>query len=223
MLKHVGSHNNRKVAILYHQVPGEDHMCLLVYSDLLPRMIHDQIMTAIESAPGQQATNLADALFRVIMADGRNALEVIHKEGFMKKVQTSQVIMTPTPASTIRLDELNNLLTEMAKGDEAKKRLAEADASTGMQTKKRDNTPQRNVGEPAKTTSASVAPLQAGPNEVLSDEAIATQRREQAAKMRADATALLAESARLESEAAQLMPTPSAPGVETATEANAPA
>jgi hypothetical protein len=223
MLKHVGTHNNRKVAILYHQVPGEDHMCLLVYSDLLPRMIHDQIMTTIESAPGQQATNLADALFRNIMADGRNALEVIHKEGFMKKVQTSQVIMTPTPSQTIRLDELNNLLTEMAKGDDAKKRLAEADASTGIQSKKRDNTPQRNVGEPQKTTSAAVAPLQAGPNEVLSDEAIANQRRAQAAKMRDEATALLAESARLESEAAQLMPAPVAPSVETATEANAPA
>jgi hypothetical protein len=186
-------------------------------------MIHDQIMTTIESAPGQQATNLADALFRNIMADGRNALEVIHKEGFMKKVQTSQVIMTPTPSQTIRLDELNNLLTEMAKGDDAKKRLAEADASTGIQSKKRDNTPQRNVGEPQKTTSAAVAPLQAGPNEVLSDEAIANQRRAQAAKMRDEATALLAESARLESEAAQLMPAPVAPSVETATEANAPA
>ena len=41
--------------------------------------------------------------------------------------------------------------------------------------------------------------------------------------MRDEATALLAESARLESEAAQLMPAPVAPSVETATEANAPA
>ena len=49
MLKHVVKHNNRKAALLYRQVPNEDHMCLLVYSDLLPRMIHDEIMKVLES------------------------------------------------------------------------------------------------------------------------------------------------------------------------------
>ena len=55
-MKHVGKHGDRKICILFRQVPGEDHMCLLVYSDLLPRMIHDEIMKVLESAVGQQAT-----------------------------------------------------------------------------------------------------------------------------------------------------------------------
>jgi len=209
MLKHIGSHNDRKVVVLFRQVPSEDHMCLIVYSDLLPRLIHDEVMRCLESAPGQQADNLADALHRILMADGRNALEVIHKEGFMKKVQTSQVIMTPTPATKIRLDELNKLLAEMALGADAVKRMTEVDSQSGLQNKKRDNSPPpRNVGEPAiKANPALAVPaLQAGPNDVLTDEAIATQQLVQANRMRNEATSLLAEAARLESEAASLSP-----------------
>jgi len=209
MLKHIGSHNDRKVVVLFRQVPSEDHMCLIVYSDLLPRLIHDEVMRCLESAPGQQADNLADALHRILMADGRNALEVIHKEGFMKKVQTSQVIMTPTPATMIRLDELNKLLAEMALGADAVKRMTEVDSQSGLQNKKRDNSPPpRNVGEPAiKANPALAVPaLQAGPNDVLTDEAIATQQLVQANRMRNEATSLLAEAARLESEAASLSP-----------------
>ena len=206
MLKHIGKHNDRKVVVLFHQVPNEDHMCLVVYSDLLPRLIHDELMKAIESAPGQQAANLADALFRISMADGRNPLEVLHKEGFMKKVQTSQVLMTPTPASTIRLDELNKILAEMATGEDAVKRMADLDNSAGLQTKKRDNTPpRREVGEPVKP--AAYAPqLQASDNGVLTDEAIASQQLVQATRMKNEAKALLAEAARLEGEAASLAP-----------------
>jgi len=208
MLKHIGKHNDRKVVVLFHTVPGEDHMCLVVYSDLLPRLIHDELMKAIESAPGQQAANLSDALFRISMSDGRNPLEVLHKEGFMKKVQTSQVLMTPTPASTIRLDELNKILAEMATGEDAVKRMTDLDSSAGLQTKKRDNTPPkrgREVGEPVKP--AAYAPqLQASDNGVLTDEAIASQQLVQATRMKNEAKALLAEAARLEGEAAQLAP-----------------
>ena len=206
MLKHIGKHNDRKVVVLFHQVPNEDHMCLIVYSDLLPRMIHDDIMKTLESAPGQQAANLADALFRTAMADGRNPLEVLHKEGFMKKVQTSQVLMTPKPNSTIRLDELNNILAEMAKGEEAVKKLAEMDKNLGMTTKKRDNSPPpRNVGEPKKVAET-IAPLRAPDDGVLTDEAIAGQQLAQATRMRNEAKSLLAEATRLEGEAAQIAP-----------------
>ena len=44
MIKHVGRHNNQKIVILFRKVPGEDHMALVTYSDLLPRMYHDEVM-----------------------------------------------------------------------------------------------------------------------------------------------------------------------------------
>jgi hypothetical protein len=40
-------------------------------------MIHDEIMKVLESAVGQQANDLADALFRNIMPDGKNTLHVL--------------------------------------------------------------------------------------------------------------------------------------------------
>ena len=80
MIKHVAKHNDKKAVILFREVPGETHMCLLCYSDLLPRMMHDEIMKTLESPAGQAAENFADALFRNVMADGRNTLEVLHKE-----------------------------------------------------------------------------------------------------------------------------------------------
>jgi hypothetical protein len=207
MLKHIGKHNERKVVVLFHKVPNEDHMCLIVYSDVLHRMLHDEIMRTLESPVGQQAENLADALFRVPMADGRNPLEVLHKEGFMKKVQTSQVIMTPTAQAKIRLDELNKILDEMKTGEDAVKRLSEMDASAGMVNKKKNNsTPPRNVGEPTRPSAPIVPPLQAGPNDVLTDEAIANQNLVQATRMRNEAKSLLAEATRLEGEAASIAP-----------------
>lgn len=216
MIKHVGKHGDKKVVILYRQVPNEDHMCLLVYSDLLPRLHHDTIMQTLEQPIGQQAESLADPLFRTLMADGRNILEVLHKEGFIKKVPTNQVIMTPTPSASVRLDELNSILTEMAKGEEAIKRMKEIDEQTGLQKRP---SKQRDVGEPATSVAPPVAPLQASDTDALSDQAIANQQRQQATRMRIEANSMLAEATRLEQEADALSPSV----VPTSTPAEAPA
>ena len=31
MIKHIGKHGDRKVAIVFREVPGETHMCLVIY------------------------------------------------------------------------------------------------------------------------------------------------------------------------------------------------
>jgi hypothetical protein len=74
MIKHVGKHNGKKLVLLWRRVPNEDHMCLVAYSDTLPRMIHDEVMKQLESPIGQNAKDLSDVLFRTTMNDGRNAL-----------------------------------------------------------------------------------------------------------------------------------------------------
>lgn len=200
MIKHIGRHNNRKIVLLYREVPNEKHMCLVVYSDTLSRLLHDTLMKCVESTIGQNEEVLANVLHRSLLPDGRNALEVLHKEGFMKKVQTSQVIMTPSASNTIRLDELNNLLDEMAKGEDAVKRLSELDASSGLVKRK-----SRDVGESVKSTIE--PPFQAPPNSVLQDSDIAKQQMSQAARMRRESLSLLAEADRLEKEAVKLDPT----------------
>lgn len=203
MLKHVGKHNDRKIVILFRQVPGEDHMALVVYSDVLPRMIHDEVMKCLESPVGQQVSEFSDALFRVTMADGRNCLETLHREGMIKKVQTNQVIVTPTTTSKVRLDELNTILNEMAKGEEAVKKLAELDAAKGATGTQKT----REVGEPAKATKTTSADVNAKLNQVLTDADLARERLNQAEKMKQEAEMLISEAERLVAEAAALDPT----------------
>lgn len=202
MIKHVAKHNDKKSVILFREVPGEDHMCLLCYSDLLPRMMHDEIMKVLESPSGQAAENLADALFRNVMADGRNTLETLHKENFIKKVPTNQVIVTPGGKSNVRLDELNGILNEMKQGEAAIKKMAELDANKGLTGKRRTPEP-REVGQPVNTRAKPAEVV----NEVLSDADLAQQRLAQAEKMRQSAQQLLAEAERLAAEATELNPT----------------
>ena len=201
MLKHVAKHNDKRTVLLFREVPNEGHMCLVAYSDLLPRLVHDEIMKVLESPSGQAAENLADALFRNIMADGRNTLEVLHKEGFIKKVPTNQVIVTPGGKSNVRLDELNEILNEMSKGQDAIKKMAELDANAGMSGKRRADP--REVGAPRNSRAT---PAAVPTDAVLTDEDLAQQRLDQAERMRESARQLLAEAERLASEAAGLAP-----------------
>jgi hypothetical protein len=197
VLKHVGRHNNKKVAIVYRTVPSEDHMALVLYTESIPSLIHDEAMKCLESEIGQQAKELADALFRHTMSDGNNCLETIHRGGYLKKVPTKQVIVTVNSTSSCRLDELNDILAKMEQGEEAVKRLADLDASQGFKGG-------RDLGEPVKTSASDVNTTSA---DILSDADIARQRLEQANKMEAEAKGLLAEAKRLKEEVKSLTPT----------------
>jgi len=53
-VKHVGTHNNKKIVVLFRQTPNEDHMALVVYSDSMPSLIHDAVMECVSSDVGQQ-------------------------------------------------------------------------------------------------------------------------------------------------------------------------
>lgn len=213
MIKHVGKHNNKRIVLLWRKVPNENHMALVAYSDTLPRMIHDEVMKALESAIGQNAKDFSDVLFRTVMADGRNALEVLHKEGMIKKVPTSQILITPTAKSSVRLDELNDILDEMDKGEEAIKRLQDIDNNTGFTGKKKPREG-REVGMPPNNQSLSRTNIDVVPtnsaadyiNGALSDDDLAEQRLTQAGQMKKQAEQLLAEAKRLETEAKSLKP-----------------
>ena len=198
MLKHVGRHGEKKVVVAYNTVPGEDHMALVIYSDSLPSMLHDEVMKVIESPAGQTAKSLADALFRNIMPDGNNTLGALHKGGYLKKVQTKQVILKPNAKSNVRLDELNDILKKMEGSAEAAKKLADIDAGRGYADPSKNVS--RDVGEPVKAEAA------VNTSGVLTDADLANQRLDQATKMESQAKTLLAEAKRLKEEASSLAP-----------------
>jgi hypothetical protein len=204
MIKHIGKHGDRKVAIVFREVPGEEHMALVVYPDIMPSHIHDSVMQVLESPVGQTAENLGDAMFRSLLSDGRAMLQSLHSEGMIKKVQAKQVIVTPTANSHVNLEELNKIINEMKTGADAVKKLADLDTQQGMSGKgrRRDDYGREVGAPPVGLSGANVAGSDAA--RALDDAAISQNMATQAAKMEAEAKGLLAESARLRAEAAAI-------------------
>jgi hypothetical protein len=192
MIKHIGRHGDKKVVIVYKTVPDQDHMCLVCYSDLMPRTYHDATMKVLESAVGQESAELADALHRNLLPDGRNILITLHKEGLIKKVPTNQVIVTPDTRNSVRLDELNKILKEMSQGAEAIKRMAEIDAQAGL----RDPKKMEKIPDSIRNAN------------LLSDNNLAENLKAQAERMKTEARGLMAEAERLLTEATAMTQSP---------------
>jgi len=214
-MKHVGKHGDRKVCILFRQVPGEDHMSLVVYPETLQAHWQDAVQKVLESTVGQSAEEFADALHRSYFPDGRPILETLHQERMIKKVRSSDIIVTPTGEARIRLDELNKMLNEMKTGEEAIKRMAQNDASRGMVAPevKRKAEAEYKADRAAKSAPGYVAPpvLKAGADDALSDRDIAANMLSQAQAMEANARSMIAEAARMKKDAERMDPTVSRP------------
>ena len=210
MLKHIGRHGDRKVAILFREVPGEDHMCLVVYPETMPTHIHNSIMQTLESPAGQAAATLSEVLHRNLLPDGRPQLEALHREGMIKKIPTNQVIVTPTPQSSVKLDEMNKIIREMEQGGEALKRLQELDASAGMvdpaQKRKAEAEFKRSQERAAQDTRTPYVPPLVSSDGALDDKTLAANMLAQAKRMEIEAKGMIAEAARMKKEAQNLNP-----------------
>lgn len=193
--KHVGEHNGKKVVIIEKQIPGEPHMCAVIYSTNIPSKFHDDIMKLLESPEGQSEKEFGLILNRRQGSDGRNLLQAIAQEGFLKKAPTNQVIVKPNASSAIRLDELNNLLRMAGEGEHAIQKLEQLERESGLKDT-RKIAPQGNNPINAPTTSV----------DVMDDAALAANYISQSTRMKAEAQSLLAEAQRLEEEAAKLNP-----------------
>jgi len=114
MIKHVGRHNEQKVAIVFKTLPNDPAHALVVYSDTLPTFMHDGLMNILESTNGQAANELAEELDKHTLGDGRNILQALHTDGYLTKVETRHVVVEANSKSGVRLDELNSMLGEMS-------------------------------------------------------------------------------------------------------------
>ena len=218
MLKHIGMHNRAKVVVVFREVPNEDHMSLVTYTDNLPTQVHDDIMRVLEDHTGQSARHLGDALHRQVGSDGQNILINLHNKGWLKKVRSQDVILTPTPGGEgARLDEINKIIRDLDAGGEAAADLARLDASAGLADPDKNAeaviAAQAATGTPGAVEEANAAT--AGPvvsntpgtsSGVLSDADIAKDLVNQAAQMKAQVDTLTAEITRLTEEARGLDP-----------------
>jgi hypothetical protein len=201
-LRHVGKQGDRKVAVVFREVPGEPHMALIVYTETLNRNIHDPLIKCIESDIGQSSENLAEALNRTFTTDGQIILQKLHAEGMLKKVQTELIVMTPAPNTRIKLNELNKILDEMKMGEAAVKKLADMDSQMGIQDPAAVARRMRGDRVPELDN----APVQSSSGDALGDTALATNLRQQAERMSREANGLLVEAQRLLEQAQGLDP-----------------
>lgn len=195
--KHVGEHNGKKVVIVERSIPGESHMCAVVYTSIIPSKFHDDIMRVLESPEGQAENEFGLILNRRLGSDGINILQAIAQEGYLKKAPTNQVIVKPNAASAIRLDELNSLLQKAGEGQEAIDKLEKMERESGFKDTRKLN-PQGN--NPVTQAPAPVV-------DALDDTKLAQNYVSQSTRMRAEAASLLAEADRLEAEAQKIDPT----------------
>lgn len=193
--KHVGEHNGKKVVIVQRTIPEEEHMCSVLYTQIIPSHYHDDIMRVLESAEGQQSDEFWMVLHRRPAQTGTNLLEAVAREGYLKKVPTNQVIVKPNARSNIRLDELNKLLIDAGQGEEAIRKLEELDRQRGYKDNRKTGAPMPEILE--------TQPAESG---IMTDADLAQLNIKQASEMKAQAEFLLAEATRLEAEAASLDP-----------------
>jgi hypothetical protein len=132
--RHVGTANgNKKVIIIQRELPGEDHMASVIFSDIIPSRFHDDLMKELESDAGQSANEFKEVLERRFFSNGENMLQALHAEGYIKKVAANNIVVRPNSKSSVPLDELNKLLREMRAGGVAIKTLAEMDSQADIE------------------------------------------------------------------------------------------
>lgn len=118
-IKHVGRliNTDRRVVVVFREIPEDKASCLVVDMDGLPDWMHDGLINTVESPAGQATGNFYEVATRSTFSDGSNMLNALHTRGLLKKHATSNVMMTPNSAAKIRLDELNAIIAEQASGE----------------------------------------------------------------------------------------------------------
>ena len=106
-MKHVGKVGEKPCVVLYREVPGESDFALIVQTTNLPDAQHDALMNIVQSAEAQEANEIADVLDRRQFSDGSNMLQQLHCDKRIEKVSVNLVNLTPTPADSISLAEVN--------------------------------------------------------------------------------------------------------------------
>lgn len=186
-IKHVGKMVNtgEKVAVVFRTVPGESDKALVIQTAQLSDDYHDSLMAMIETDQAQQTNELGEIMFTRSFPDGRPMLRAMEADGRLRKVDTSNVKMTPLPTSEIVLSDLNAMIAEQ-------RGVAVDDLYTFV-----SGAPKK--GDQVETVATAEPVTENAPAGVLTDADLAKSYRSQA-------DAMYKEAARLRREADELDP-----------------
>jgi hypothetical protein len=188
MTKHVGRliSTGKKVAVIFRYIYDDEGNvtdkthALAVDTDALPNMWVDSFMDAVLSSEGQDTIDFYEVCMRKTLPDGRFILPALVEEGRMRRIRTNEIMMEPDKQIRIPLNELNENLEMIAKGEEEPSgTLRSSDAV--------DIIDQREA---------------AGANETLGNN----EQETRAYQLRAQANMLRADAERMEEEAQMLHP-----------------
>lgn len=136
-MKHVGQIKNtqKRVVVVFRELPGDENSCLVVDTDALPDWMHDNVISAVESPGAQQCANFYEYAQRTVFSDGTNMLNTLHAQKRLSKHATSNIVMTPNNSVKLPLNELNDLIREQTGGkpvvspDDSQLGVASSDAA----------------------------------------------------------------------------------------------
>lgn len=116
------SNTGTKCIVVFREIYGADGQvldpdhCLVVETERLPDMEHDDIIRVLESPAGQQASQFYEIAHRTMFSDGLNMLTKLHNRGYLRKYPTSQIEFTPNPSTSVSVKEINEIIRKQKSG-----------------------------------------------------------------------------------------------------------
>lgn len=107
--KHVGIIKNTgtRVVVVFRHMPDDRKHCLVAEIDRLPEMYSEKMKEYLNSQAAKQTNDFYEYLNTRIFPDGNNALNALHINGLLRKVEVDMVQMTPLPHQELPLSLLN--------------------------------------------------------------------------------------------------------------------
>lgn len=196
-LKHIGriANTGMKCIVVFREIYDErgnvadPNHCLVLETERLPDMEHDDVIRVLESEAGQQAGQFYEIAHRSMFSDGLNMLTKLHNRGYLRKYPTNQIELTPNNSTVFKLDEINEIIRKQKTG------MSERDIKNSM-VDDTDKPPRNQTMLDSTQTIDQAIPTS---EVVLDDTAIAKN-------MIAQAETFLAEAERLKNEAYEMAP-----------------
>lgn len=112
LTRHIGRVTNTgaRVVVVFRKLPEDANYCLVVESDSLPEMYHDNMMTIVKSRAAQDNVDLYPVLDRQSFGDGRKCLQALHDNALLRKVPVELVELIPYPNTPVALSVINTEL-----------------------------------------------------------------------------------------------------------------
>ena len=133
-MKHIGQVANTglKCVIVFREIYDDNgnvtdpNHCLVVETERLPDMLHDDMVRVVESPTAQESDEFYTVAHRSMFSDGINMLVKLHNHGLLKKYQTKDIVMTPNTFTNVPLNEINEIIRKQKSG------MSESDIQNSM-------------------------------------------------------------------------------------------